>query len=65
MITFVVMNTASLQLIPTTVAAMRRQAGAVNPMDIMPAIWIASAVSLAAGLALTGIFNSGKGMTAR
>ena len=40
MILFVVMNTASLQLIPTTVAALRLSAGSSSPLDILPAVWI-------------------------
>lgn len=52
MVTFVVLNTASLQLIPTTVAALRLQAGSASPMEILPCVWLASACSLAAGLAL-------------
>jgi len=47
---FVVMNTASLQLIPTTNALLRAQAGAARPLDILPAVWIASAVSVASGV---------------
>ena len=37
MVTFVAMNTASLQLIPTTCAALRQQAGSAAPMEILPA----------------------------
>ena len=48
---FVVMNTASLQLIPTTNALLRAQAGAEQPLDILPAVWLASAVSILAGVA--------------
>ena len=50
MIKFVVMNSAAFHLIPTTVAAMRRDYGSKNPFDIMPASWITSAVALAVGL---------------
>ena len=49
MITFVVLNTASIQLIPTTIAGLRAKYGSLNPMDIMPAIWLASAIALVAG----------------
>ena len=45
-----VVNTASIQLLPTTVAAVRAQAGAARPFDILPAVWIASALSVGAGL---------------
>ncbi len=47
---FVVMNTASLQLLPTTAASLRAAAGAAAPFDIVPAVWITSAVSLACGI---------------
>lgn len=47
---FVVMNTASLQLLPTTAAALRASAGAAAPFDIIPAVWITSAASLACGM---------------
>ena len=46
----VTVNTASLQLIPITMASLRAGLGAASPFDIMPAVWIASACSLAAGL---------------
>ena len=46
----VVMNTASLQLIPTTVAAIRASLGAENPFDILPAVWIATAISQLFGI---------------
>ncbi len=48
---FVVMNTASIQLLPTTVAAARGAAGASSPFDILPAVWVTSVCSVAAGLA--------------
>lgn len=47
----VVLNTASIQLLPTTVAAIRAAEGATSPFDILPAVWISSAVSVAVGLA--------------
>jgi len=47
---FVVMNTASLQLLPTTAAAVRAAAGAAAPFDIVPAVWITSAASLFCGI---------------
>lgn len=46
----VVLNTASIQLIPSTLAAVRAAAGAQNPFDILPAVWLASLLSAAAGL---------------
>ena len=47
----VVLNTASIQLIPATVASMRSAAGAAAPFDILPAVWLSSILSVAAGLA--------------
>ena len=49
--TLVVCNTASIQLLPTTVAAIRAGAGCETPFDILPAVWLASAISLFCGLA--------------
>lgn len=46
----VVLNTASIQIIPTTVAAVRAAAGAKSPFDILPAVWISSILSVTAGL---------------
>ena len=46
----VVCNTASIQLFPTTVAGMRLAAGSAAPFDILPAVWLASAVSVSAGI---------------
>ena len=44
----VVCNTASIQLLPTTVAAVRAAAGCESPFDILPAVWLASALSVGA-----------------
>ena len=55
-LTFVVLNTTSIQLIPTTVAAVRAPLGAQQPFDIMPAVWGASVCSVAAGLAAARLF---------
>lgn len=50
MITFVVMNTASIQLVPATVAALRKSYGSTQPFDIIICVWITSAVALTVGL---------------
>ncbi len=47
---FVVLNTASIQLLPATVAAIRSSCGAAAPFDILPAVWLSSAAALCAGL---------------
>ena len=46
----VVCNTASIQLIPTTVATVRAAAGSQTPFDILPAVWLASALSVGVGI---------------
>ncbi len=46
----VVCNTASIQLIPTTVAAVRMAAGCQTPFDILPAVWITSILSVLTGI---------------
>jgi spore maturation protein A len=51
MVTFVLLNTASLHLVPTTAAMLRTQHGSVSPMDIFLPALTASALALAAGLA--------------
>lgn len=46
MIMLAVLNTASLQIIPATAAALRAANGAEKPMDILPCVWIVTAYSL-------------------
>lgn len=50
MVLFVVLNTASLQLFPTTVAAYRARYGSKSAFEIMPAVWITSALALIVGI---------------
>ena len=47
---FVVVNTASIQLIPTFMATLRAQYGSALPFDILPAVWLTSVCALAAGV---------------
>ncbi len=46
----IVLNTASIQLIPATVAALRAGAGCPTPFDILPAVWLTSLCSASAGV---------------
>ena len=46
----VVLNTASIQLLPATIASVRAAAGCRTPFDILPAVWFSSVLSVAAGL---------------
>lgn len=50
MVMFVVLNTASIQLVPTTIAAMRLKHGSMTPMDIVPSILFASLMSVLSGI---------------
>ena len=54
----IVLNTASIQLIPATVAAVRASQGCSSPFDILPAVWVTSAAS--AGLGLLAAWGLGK-----
>lgn len=55
---FIVINTASLQLIPTTIAVIRLKYGSVNPFDILPCVWIASIVTLISGITMAKILET-------
>lgn len=46
MIMLAVLNTASLQLLPATTAALRTAKGAAKPLDILPCVWIVTAYSV-------------------
>lgn len=54
----IVLNTASIQLIPANVAAVRSSLGCRSPFDILPAVWITSLLS--AGLGVTAAWFLGK-----
>lgn len=54
---FVVCNTASIQLIPTTVASLRAAAGSAAPFDILPATWFASTLSILTGITAAKILS--------
>ena len=53
----VVCNTASIQLIPTTVASVRAAQGCQTPFDILPAVWLASALSVGVGILACKAFS--------
>lgn len=52
MVMLVVMNTASIQLLPTTIALLRVENGSTAPLEILPAILISSFVSVTTGILL-------------
>lgn len=55
MMMFIVLNTASIQLIPTTVIAIRNSLGSSNPTAIVFPVWIATIAAAIAGIAMTKI----------
>lgn len=58
MATFIVINTASLQLIPTTIAVIRMKYHSAAPFDILPCIWLSSIVTLLCGIIFAYCFES-------
>lgn len=57
MVMFVVLNTASIQLIPTFMGTLRAKYGSPLPFDILPAVWLASVVSLLVGVAVAKLLE--------
>ena len=57
MITLAVMNTASLNIIPSTIIALRRAAGSAEPHAVIAPIWIVSAACATLALLLTVSFS--------
>ena len=53
----IVLNTASIQLIPTTVVAVRSALGCGTPFDLLPAVWITSLCSAGLGVTLAWILG--------
>ena len=53
----IVLNTASIQLIPGNVAAIRAGLGAAAPFDILPAVWVTSLCSAALGVGAAWLFG--------
>lgn len=54
---FVVLNTASIQLIPTTLLALRSTYGSKDPYKILPLVWIVSVAALIFGIAAAKIME--------
>ena len=50
MVMFIVLNTASMQLIPTTVISIRSSLGSNNPSSIIIPVWIATIVAAVVGI---------------
>nr|WP_319488630.1 nucleoside recognition domain-containing protein [uncultured Caproiciproducens sp.] len=60
MVMFVVINSASIQLIPTFMGTLRAKYGSPAPFDILPAVWLTSVCALAAGVAAAKLLEGRK-----
>ncbi len=58
---FVVINTASIQLIPSTVISLRQMYGSQGPTDIVIPVWICSILSVTIGVCAAKIFQKRSG----
>ena len=57
MTTFILLNTASIQLIPTTIISLRAIYGSDNPGNIILPVWIVTVSSLVFGIVSIKILN--------
>lgn len=57
MIMFIVINTASIQLVPSMLLILRSNYGSAAPLEIMPCVWITSITALTAGIFITKILQ--------
>ena len=60
MIMLIVLNTASIQLIPTTIAVLRSTHGAENPFDLIPATLLCSITSLSGAILMAKLLGRRK-----
>ena len=58
--TLVVLNTASIQILPTTAASLRGSLGSAAPFDMTPAVWVSSGLALLAGLGALRLLGAGR-----
>jgi len=58
MVIFTVLNTASITIIPSTVASLRLKHGCQTPLDILPAVLVNSVISVSFALITAIILNS-------
>lgn len=60
MVMFVVLNSTALKVFPSTIAAVRQNNGAANPLDFVAASLVASFASVATGIILTKMLGGNK-----
>lgn len=54
---FVLINTASLQLLPTTLLLLRQNTGSQNPSEIIIPVWLVSLAALTVGIISAKLFQ--------
>ncbi len=54
---FVVVNTASIQLLPTTLISMRQAWGSASPGEVIVPVWIVSILAVCAGVTVAKLFE--------
>lgn len=59
MVMFVVINTASIQLLPTMMGVLRARYGSPAPFDVVPAVWMTSVVALVFGVVMAKLLQRG------
>ena len=57
MVLFVVMNTASFQLVPVTLTALRAAYGSAQPFGVLPQVWAVSLLGLGACVAVCKLWE--------
>ena len=57
MVTFLVLNTAGVTILPTTVMAIRQKYGAVNPANFLLLAFVGTLISCIGGLLLDKLFR--------
>ena len=55
MVMFIVLNTASLQIIPTNVIAIRSSLGSAAPSNIIMQVWVATIIAAVVGIIATKV----------
>lgn len=59
MIMFVILNTSSIQLMPTMIVSILSACGSENPTSIVPCVWISSLFALAISVTAASLFSKG------
>lgn len=57
MIMFVILNTSSIQLMPTMIISILEACGSTNPSSIIPCVWIASVCGLITAICSVNLFT--------